>query len=83
MLHGRGEIDIIAEKNGVWVFCEVKARRGSAFGSPADAMSPAKCRTVRLAAFGWARENGVRQSSLRFDVALIVGRDIEVRENAF
>lgn len=81
--HGRGEIDIIAEKNGTFAVCEVKARRNGDFGSPGEAMSPHKCRTVRLAAFGWARDNGVRTSRLRFDVALIVGNRIEVVHDAF
>ena len=81
--HGRGEIDIIAEKNGTFCVCEVKTRRNHDFGSPADAMSAHKCRTVRVAAFGWAHDNGVRTSRLRFDLALIVGNRIEVVHDAF
>lgn len=81
--HGRGEIDIIATRNDTFVVCEVKARRNNDFGFPGEAMTPSKCRTVRAAAFGWAKDNGVRASQLRFDVALVVGTSIEVLENAF
>ena len=81
--HGRGEIDIVAARGDVVAICEVKARRNNDFGGPAVAMTPAKCRTVRVAAFGWASENGIATSRLRFDVALIVGTSIEILEDAF
>jgi putative endonuclease len=81
--HGRGEIDIIATRGRVVAVCEVKARRNNDFGGPGDAMTPSKCRTVRVAAFGWARERGISATSLRFDVALVVGSAIEVLEDAF
>ncbi|MEY3641755.1 MAG: hypothetical protein RLZZ199_1560 [Actinomycetota bacterium] len=81
--HGRGEIDIIAERNGVFAVCEVKTRRNNEYGFAAEAMTPAKCRTVRRTAFGWARDNGVPNSRLRFDAAFVVGTSIDVVENAY
>lgn len=39
-----GEIDIIAEKRGVVVFCEVKTRVGNAFGYPEEAVTATKQR---------------------------------------
>ena len=81
--HGRGEIDIIAERDGIFAVCEVKARRSNDFGSPGEAMTPAKCRTVRLAALGWARDHAVPASRLRFDAALVVGAKVDIIENAF
>ena len=83
MRHGRGEIDIIAERDGTVAVCEVKTRGSSAYGSPAEAMTTAKCRSVRVAAHGWARENLVPFHSLRFDVAVITGTSLEVIEDAF
>ena len=81
--HGRGEIDIIAQRGRIFAICEVKSRRNNRFGEPGEAMTVAKCRAVRAAAFGWARDNGIPPSRLRFDVALIVGTSIEVLEDAF
>lgn len=37
-----GEIDIIAEKNGVFVFVEVKTRQNSTFGYPEEAVTEKK-----------------------------------------
>jgi putative endonuclease len=52
-----GEIDIIAERDGVLTFVEVKTRRGSAMGTAAEAITPAKAqRLVMLAeAYGEGR----------------------------
>src|SRR5487761_96797 len=33
-----GELDIVARKGSLTVFCEVKARNGTAFGHPAEAV---------------------------------------------
>jgi Uncharacterised protein family UPF0102 len=35
-----GEIDLVAAGPGLLVFCEVKTRRGSGYGSPAAAVTP-------------------------------------------
>lgn len=45
-----GEIDIIAEKNGVFIFVEVKTRQGSAFGHPEEAVTATKLRHLIHAA---------------------------------
>jgi putative endonuclease len=45
-----GEIDIIAQKDRLLVFVEVKTRSFSHFGGPLYAISPRKKRTLRLVA---------------------------------
>ena len=41
-----GELDIVAEENGVLCFVEVKGRRSVAFGTPAEAITAEKERRV-------------------------------------
>src|SRR5262245_54109214 len=41
-----GEIDLIADDHGVIVFVEVKTRSPSSYGTPRDAVTPAKRRKM-------------------------------------
>lgn len=45
-----GEIDIIAVKNNVLVFVEVKTRSSNLFGTPFEAITPRKLQTVQKTA---------------------------------
>lgn len=46
----KAEIDIIAYKDSVIVFAEVKTRSGNYFGEPEDFVDPAKQKLIALAA---------------------------------
>jgi putative endonuclease len=37
-----GEVDVVARREGVWTFFEVRTRRGRAFGTPEESVTPAK-----------------------------------------
>jgi putative endonuclease len=63
-----GEIDIVARDGDVLVMCEVKTRRGPAFGSPAEAVGPAKVARLRRLAAEWLAESGLHPREVRFDV---------------
>ena len=82
-----GEIDLIARRNDIVVFCEVKARRTNYFGDPAEAVTPAKQARLRRLAAIWLSHHRREARRLRFDVVSIVGdgRGSRVRrlENAF
>ena len=78
-----GELDLIARRGRTLVFCEVKTRSSVAFGSPAEAVTPAKQRRIRGLALAFLDENGVRGAHLRFDVAAVIGRQVEIIEGAF
>ncbi len=52
----RCEIDIIAEKDGVIYFVEVKYRRNDDQGGGLEAITPAKLRRMRYAATSWLVE---------------------------
>jgi putative endonuclease len=68
-----GELDIVArEPDGTVVFLEVKTRRTAAFGDPAEAVSPAKARRLRVLASRWLAEHPTGSAPLRFDVVSVV-----------
>lgn len=79
----QGELDIVAAGAGVVVFCEVKARSSLAFGSPFEAVTPAKRRRLRGLAAAWLASTGTGAPEIRFDVAGVLGGRVEVVEGAF
>ena len=78
-----GEIDLILGRGATIVFCEVKARRTAAFGSPAEAVTPTKQARIRRLASAWLAAHEVRGVEVRFDVAALLGDELEVIEAAF
>jgi putative endonuclease len=82
-----GELDLVARREGVLAFCEVKARSGTGFGLPAEAVTPAKQARIRRLAARWLAEQGPRLGRrpgvIRFDVAAVLGDELEVFEEAF
>jgi putative endonuclease len=65
----QGELDAVMRDRGdVLVFVEVKTRRSERFGSPAEAVGPAKVRRMRRAAAAWLAQAGIHPAEVRFDV---------------
>jgi putative endonuclease len=61
----------------------VKTRTSAAFGSPLEAVTPRKCQRIRRLAAAWLAEAGGGVPELRFDVAAVLGGQVEVVEAAF
>lgn len=84
---GPKELDIIASRPGLLVFCEVRARARSDFGSPLASFDRIKTSRVREAARRWLHERGIRRVAVRFDAAAVVydrpEGELEYIENAF
>ena len=85
-----GEIDIIAEQDGVIVFVEVKARADHEFGHPFNALTPAKQKKIIQTAQSFLVRKRISDKTLRFDVVALTtnteGPDswkIELLQNAF
>lgn len=86
----RGELDVVACKDGVLVVCEVKARASNAFGTPAEAVTPAKQLKVRRATADFRASLRASNDpllslvkSVRFDVACVLGTQLEMLEDIF
>jgi uncharacterized protein (TIGR00252 family) len=89
----RGELDVIAHKDGVLVVCEVKARASNAFGTPAEAVTLAKQLKVRRATADFRASMRVSSDpssslvntarSVRFDVACVLGTQLEMLADIF
>jgi putative endonuclease len=84
-----GELDIIAEDGGELIFVEVKTRRGSALGTPEEALTPSKRKRLLAAAQQYLMVQEMAERPYRFDVVAIEldgrGRagEVRVHPNAF
>ena len=78
-----GEIDLIVRDGDTIVFVEVKARRSPRFGTPAEAVTPAKMRHVVRAAMGYLQADRLLDSPTRFDVIAIDGAALRHIRGAF
>ncbi len=68
-----GEIDLVAEENGVLCFIEVKGRSGSGFGAPAESVTAEKQRRIaRVAREYLVRARLSPSTPCRFDVVAIL-----------
>ncbi|CAA9485693.1 MAG: hypothetical protein AVDCRST_MAG05-1565 [uncultured Rubrobacteraceae bacterium] len=70
----RGELDLISRQDDTLVIVEVKLRRGTAYGTPLEAVTPRKQRAIRVMAEEYLAEKAPDFQSLRFDVVGILLR---------
>ena len=84
---GHRDIDLVVEREGTVAFVEVKARQGTRFGDPVEAVHWSKQRELSRSAMVWIDRHGRPNDSYRFDVVgvLVEGDRVRVRhiENAF
>lgn len=78
-----GELDLVVDDHGVYVFVEVKARRTERFGPAAAAVGVDKQRRIRHLAVEWLRAHGLPRVEVRFDVVTVTGVRLECIEGAF
>jgi len=84
---GHRDIDLVAERDGLVAFVEVKARNGLQFGDPVEAVHWRKQRELARSAAVWIDRHGRPNETYRFDVigVLVEGNSVRVKhiENAF
>jgi putative endonuclease len=85
--NGRRDIDLVAQREATVAFVEVKARKGSEFGDPVEAVHLRKQRELTKSALVWIDRHGRDEELYRFDVVgvLMDGERVLVKhvENAF
>jgi putative endonuclease len=69
------EIDIVARRDDVVAFVEVRARGSARFGHPAGTIGWRKRRDLAAAAHAWAARHGSTRDMYRFDVITITGTE--------
>jgi putative endonuclease len=82
-----GELDLVLARGDTLVVCEVKTRRGSAFGGGFEAVTRRKRTKVRTVTEAFLLVSGAKPRAIRFDVASVClgpgGPEVELFEDAF
>lgn len=83
-----GELDLVVQRGGLLVICEVKTRRGTRLGAGFDAVDARKRRKLRAVGEVFLQRTRVRPVAVRFDVASVRLRldgsaVVDVFEDAF
>ena len=80
-----GEIDIIALKDGVCVFIEVKGRKNIDFGYPREYVTTTKMKKIISTANYYLMKKNYDNVQCRFDVIEIISENRQINhiENAF
>ena len=73
------EIDIIAAKSNILHFIEVKTRTQEFFGSPLEAITPAKLKQIFSCAISYLSKNNKKYKGYKIDAIGIVlnGKDVK------
>ena len=67
-----GELDIVAHDGSDLVVCEVKTRSSAAYGTPIEAITPAKAARLRRLTSRWLAAQGIGPAPVRIDVLGLV-----------
>lgn len=86
-----GELDLVLARGSTLVFCEVKTRRGSAFGGGWEAVTARKQAKLRAVAQSFLIATRLQPQAVRFDVASVAvgggglgdSAQVELFEDAF
>jgi len=80
---GHKEIDLIARREDLIVFVEVKSSRSRGFGHPAEWVDDRKRHNLTEAARQYVSEQAITNTDMRFDVVTFVDGKLEHYPDAF
>jgi len=81
---GGVEVDLVVRRGRRVVFCEVKAKFGTAYGAPGEMVGPQKQQRLRRAAEAWlAQHPEAAEWEVRFDVVEVTPHGVRRLANAF
>lgn len=66
-----GEVDVVAQEGGEWVFVEVKARHGASYGTPEEAVTDVKRSRLLQVGAAYLSEHDCEDVAWRVDVVAI------------
>ncbi|MFE3171761.1 YraN family protein [Amycolatopsis sp. NPDC059090] len=72
-----GELDLVLSEGDRVIFCEVKTRSSTEYGTPAESVTPEKIDRVHRAAMRWLKEHRVGWCRIRYDVVTVYAPDGE------
>ena|SRR3989344_6011904 len=76
-----GEIDIVAIKDGVLIFVEVKTRKSTKYGMPEEAVTPRKIAKIKRVGELYMKLNPGLPKKARVDVvSILLSDNVVVRE---
>lgn len=78
-----GELDLVALDGETVVFIEVKSRENLRFGTPIEAVTPAKVRNMLSAAKQYIAHKHLYERNIRFDVVTVLRGKVELVKDAF
>ena len=68
----QGEIDLVLRDGPVLVVCEVKTRTSLDYGTPHEAVDPAKLTRLRRLGVAWLRAHGLFVPDVRVDLVAVL-----------
>jgi putative endonuclease len=66
-----GEVDIVVRRGGVWAFFEVRTRRGRAYGTPEESLTPTKRQRMMDVALTYLAEHELVDADWRLGMVAI------------
>lgn len=76
---GHKEIDLVARRDGIVAFVEVKTRAGLGYGHPLESITARKRREIETVARAWIARNGREGECYRFDAVAVLVSGGEMR----
>ncbi|MEA1981051.1 MAG: YraN family protein [candidate division Zixibacteria bacterium] len=80
---GHKEIDLIAKKENLVIFVEVKSAMNLKFGHPVERVDKKKIHNLSQAALDYLQKNNFTNCDFRFDVVTFTNGELEYFPNAF